>query len=177
MIIHENVKNIAFAFIHFSSYQNGNWDWHNSIAYRHANQTKSENICVIFPWFFDLNFRPDQRNNRSNLKREEYSPRGRLLSPNKRFTYEKCFVCLVVDLKVNLRAQRSNDLRWSHRFKKCFHVSKMANHPSEISSLVYIYFWKIIVHSVCVIRTVVILQLVSENWCCLWVLLSFRKIN
>ena len=31
------------------------------------------------------------------------------------------------------------------------------------------------IHSVCVIRTVVILQLVSENWCCLWVLLNFQK--
>ena len=112
-------------------------DWHNSIH----KQTKSENILVIFDlWTSDFRLLTKETidwRKSSNFKREEHCPRWWLSSPNKRLTYKKCFVRPVVDSKVNLRAEQSNDPRWSHRFQKCFHVSKMANHPSEISSLMY----------------------------------------
>ena len=110
-------------------------DWHNSIPHK---QTKSEFFFAI-SWL-ELQTWPKKQDwrNSSNFKREKHCPRWRLPSPNKRLTYKKCFVRPVVDSKVNLRAEQSNDPRWSHRFQKCFHVSKMANHPSEISSLNYL---------------------------------------
>ena len=52
----------------------------------------------------------------------------------------------------------------------CFKIVYLSTNKSFADALHCKY-----VHLVCVIRTVVILQLVSENWCCLWVLLNFQK--
>ena len=49
---------------------------------------------------FEIQTGPKKQRTAVNIKREA-NPRWRLASPNKRFSYEKCFVIPEVDLKVN----------------------------------------------------------------------------
>ena len=137
---HESVKNNKSK-VKIKIISKSDWtQFHASTDYlcssKHVRkQTKSENISAIL----DLNFRLDQRNKRLKkqhcFKREGHCCHGGLLSPKKRILYEKCIVLPVVDSKVNPNFMVLNVPRRGHTFQKCLNVSKMANHPSEISSL------------------------------------------
>ena len=106
---------------------------------RSRTNTTNKRKMKIFLWLIDLKFRLWPMKQKGLwISKEKHCCHNGLPWPKKRLSYEKCIFFPVVDYKFKSQFYALIVYIWSIKLQKCFHVSKLTNYPSEISSLIKI---------------------------------------